>query len=163
MTQAESGWLFAAGVDLGLTRDNSAVVVLAIPAVGNHYGRVRLAHHRVWKPLPGKKVDLMEVEAHILALDKKFNLQAIGIDVWQAELLAARLEHDSQHRRRSDRKRFWAHSWVYPITATGANLQQQASLTLEFFNDRRLALYPCPPLLRDLQKLRVEECDTAFA
>jgi hypothetical protein len=40
---------------------------------------------------------------------------------------------------------------------TAANLRQQATLTIECFQDHRVQCYPCEPLRRDLLKLRVEE------
>ncbi len=54
MTGLEPGWLFVAGVDLGLTRDCSAVVVLGVPA-GGRSGRIRLAHNRLWRPTLGAR------------------------------------------------------------------------------------------------------------
>ncbi len=38
-----------------------------------------------------------------------------------------------------------------------ATCATQATLTIECFNDRRVQLYDCEPLRRDLHKLRVEE------
>ena len=95
----EQGWLFISGCDLALTRDNSSVVTLAVP--DGRYGPIRLADHRLWKPTLGKKLDIRDVEQYILDLDERFGLEAVAVDPWQAELLIARLEHDTNHRRRS--------------------------------------------------------------
>ena len=43
------------------------------------------------------------------------------------------------------------------IPPTAANLREQATLIIESLTDRRLLLYDCEPLRRDLLKLRVEE------
>jgi hypothetical protein len=43
------------------------------------------------------------------------------------------------------------------IPPTAANLREQATLIIESFTDRRLQLYDCEPLRRDLLKLRCEE------
>lgn len=149
------GWLFVAGVDLGLTRDCSAVVVLAVP--DGRWGKIRLANHRLWRPTLGQKIDLRDVEEHILELDREYNLETVAFDPWQAELLAARLEAESSRRRRSQPNRAWAKAWMREVQPTAANLREQATITLESFADRRLELFECEPLRRDLMKLRVEE------
>jgi phage terminase large subunit-like protein len=161
MTGAEPGWKFIAGIDLSLTRDSTAVVVLAVPE-GGRDGRIRLAQHRLWRPTLGKKINLTEVEEYILALDAKYDLEFCGIDPWNAAHLAQRLEHLTEHRRRTSaiyrpmRPR-GQQAWMREVVPTAANLRQQATLTIESFQDRRLQLYPCEALKRDLHKLRVEE------
>jgi len=152
-------WQFVAGVDLGLTRDCSAVVVLAIPTLGqSKTARIRLAHHKMWKPSPGEKVNIADIEKHILTLDQEYDLEAVAYDVWQAEHLAQRLEVLSMNRRRTSRS-VTKHNkpWMREIAPTGSNLREQATLVIEGFQDRRFHLYPCEPLKRDLLKLRVEE------
>jgi phage terminase large subunit-like protein len=139
-----------------MTRDCSAVVVLAVPA-GGVAGRVRLAHHKLWRPPPGGKVSLPEVEKYILQLDARYALEAVAFDPWQAEHLAQRLEAESAHRRRNQQRRHWAQPWMREVPPTAANLREQATLVLESFADRRLQMHPCEPLRRDLLRLRVEE------
>lgn len=156
MTGNETGWLFAAGVDLGLTRDCSAVCVLGVPE-GGRAGRIRLASHRLWRPIGGKKINLIEVERHILGLDAKYGLEFVAADPWQAEHMMQRLEVDSGHRRRNQRRLYNAQPWVRSIPPTAANLRQQATLVIESFQDRRLRFYDCPLLQRDLRKVRCEE------
>lgn len=90
-------------------------------------------------------------------MDKKFGLEFVAADPWQAELLCQRIEADSNRRRRNRRRRFLSKPFVREIPPSGPNLREQASLTIECFNDYRLQLYPCEPLRRDLLKLRVEE------
>lgn len=155
MSGRNAGWNFVAGVDLGLTRDCSAVVVLAVP--DGRWGKIRLAANRLWRPVPGEKIDLIDVERHILDLDRAFKLKAVGFDPWQAELLAARLEVESARRRRNQPERYGAKSWMREVTPTGPNLRDIATLVIESFGDGRLELYDCEPLRRDLLKLRVEE------
>ena len=157
----EPGCLYVAGVDLGLTRDCSAVVVLAVRK-GGRSSRIRLAHNRLWKPTLGKKINLIEVEQHILDLDRRFGLEVVAFDPWQAESMAQRLEANSEHRRRNQRRRYQSEPWLKEIPPTGPNLREQATLTIESFQDHRLQLYPCDPLRRDLLKLRVEEKSYGF-
>lgn len=149
-------WLYVAGLDLGLTRDCSAVVVLAVPD-GGKAGRIKLAHTRLWRPTLGKKIDLIEVERHMLDLDKRFRLEAVGFDPWQAESMAQRIEADSGRRRRNARRRFGTLPFMRELAPTAATLRAQATLVIEAFNDRRLRLYEEHNLRRDLLKLRVEE------
>lgn len=155
MSGSQPGWMFVAGVDLGLTRDCSVVVVLAIP--DQRFARIRLAHHKLWKPEPGNKVDLTAVETHILELDALFGLEYVAYDPWQHELLAQRLEVNSEHQRRNQRRFFWANPWLQEVTQSAANLREIAGLTIEYVGDRRLECYPCPRLRDDLLKLRAEE------
>ena len=145
MTGKETGYLYVAGVDLGLTRDCSAVVVLGVP-YGGSSGRIRLAHQRLWRPVFGKKIDLTEVERHIMDLDQRYHLEFTAFDPWQMEHLAQRLEADSAHRRRNQLRRFGSKPWMREVPPTGANLRDQATLVIESFADRRLLLYPCEPL-----------------
>lgn len=151
-----SGFVYCAGLDLGLTRDCSAVVVLAIPE-GGKAGRIRLAHNRLWKPVLGRKLNLMEIEQHVIELDKLFGLEFVAFDPWQAESMAQRIEADSGRRRRNQRRANNTQPFMRAIPPTATQLRAQATLTIESFQDRRLQLYDCEPLRRDLLKLRVEE------
>jgi len=152
----QAGWRYVLGCDLSLTRDCSSVILLAVPD-GGRAGSIRLARARLWRPVPGTKLDLTKIEQYILRLDQEFDIEFCAIDPWQAELLGQRLEQDSEHRRRNQRRIFNSQPWVRAVQPTAANLRQQASLTIESFTDRRLKLYDYPPLRTDLEKLRVEE------
>jgi hypothetical protein len=161
MTGREHNWLFVGGLDLGVKRDASALSVLAVPE-GGISGKIRLAYHRIWQPTPDQKVDLLEVEKEILAVDERFNLEYVGFDPWNAEHLAATIEADTSRRRRNQRRRFGFQSFMREFPPTAANLRQQATLTIEFFNDRRFEFYNCNELRSDLRKLRVEERGNSF-
>jgi hypothetical protein len=156
MSGREPGYLYVAGVDLGLTRDCAAAVVLAVPE-GGRAGKIRLAHDKLWRPTPGSKINLLEVERHLLDVDELFGPEFVGFDPWQMEHLAQSLEADVSHQRRNERRIYGSLPWMREIPPTPTNLRQQASLTIEFFNDHRVQLYDCEPLKRDLHKLRVEE------
>ncbi len=155
MDGTEKDYLFVTGVDLGLTRDCAAVVVLAVP-YGGGAGKIRLASNKIWRPTLGNKINLLDVERHVLELDKQFGLEQIGFDPWQMEHLAQTLEADTNRNRR-DQRRFHAEPWLREFPPIAANLRQQATLTIEFFQDHRFQFYDCEPLRRDLHKLRVEE------
>lgn len=157
-----NGWLFGGGLDLGVKRDYTSVVLLGVPDA--RWGKIRLASHRVWKPQEQAegKVDLSEVEQHILDLDKQFGIEQVGFDPWQAELLASRVEADAGRRRRNQRRRRWAEPFMNELPPTAANLREQASLTIESFTDRRLEMYECGALRHDLQRLRAEDTAQGF-
>jgi hypothetical protein len=161
MSGNESGYYFVGGSDLGLTRDCAAFVVLAVP-IGGKSGKIKLAHHKLWQPMPGRKINLLEVVRHILDCDRKFKLQFIGFDPWQHEMMAQTLEADSNRKRRNSRRVFFAQPFMREIPPTPTNLRQQASLTIESFQDHRFQMYTCEPLRRDLHKLRVEEKNNSF-
>ena len=155
MLGTEPNYRFVAGVDLGLTRDNSAVVVLAIHQVT---GSLRLANAALWRPnQTGNKVQIEEVERAILDFDQQYQLEAVGFDPWQAEHLGQRLEALTEHRRRNQRRFQGAKPWVRMIPPTSSNLREQATLTIETFQDGRFHSYEYEPLRNDLLKLRVEE------
>ena len=158
MTGSERDWSFVAGIDLGLTRDCSAVVALGVGRFGSKVaGKIRLANAKLWRPTLGKKINLLDVERHVLALDDQYRLETVAFDPWQMEHLAQKLEADSRHRRRNQRRHSGSQPWMKEIPPTGANLRDIAGLVIESFTDRRLQLYPYEPLRRDLLKLRVEE------
>lgn len=150
-------WSFVTGVDLGLKRDCSAAVTLAIGRHGtSNQGRIRLADHKLWKPPKGGKIDLSDVENYVRFLDQTFQLECVAFDPWNCELLASRIERDK--KARNERKLVYDDEpFMREIPPTGSNLRDIASLVIESFTDRRFQLYECAPLRNDLHKLRVEE------
>ncbi len=151
----KQNYLFVLGVDLGLTRDFSAVCILAVEKNGVG-GRIKLAASKIWKPTRQQKVSLTEVEHFILQMDQEFGLEKVVLDNWQAELLGQRLETDTSHRRRNQRRRYWQQPWVIAQPPTSIALRTQASLLLEYFVDRRISLFGSH-LKRDIERLRCEE------
>jgi phage terminase large subunit-like protein len=164
MSGRAPGWLFVAGVDLGLTRDFASVLTLAYPnrQSQQQFRRIQMADAKLWRPPKDGKIDLMAIEAYILALDDRFHLDHVALDPWQAELLGQRLEADTRHARRQNQYRKRYEPWVQMVPPTGKNLREQASLVIESFTDGSLCLYPYPPLKSDLLRLRVEEKSYGF-
>ena len=156
MTGKEPGFLYVGGLDLGLTRDASAFIVLAVPA-GGRGGKIRLAYAKLWRPILGQKIDLLQVAGHVTGVDEVFGLEFVAYDPWQAEHLSQTLEASGEHRRRNQRRIYGSQPWMREIPPTAANLREQATLTIESFLDRRLQLFPYEPLRQDLLKLRAEE------
>lgn len=161
MTGNEKDYYFVGGSDLGISRDHSAFVVLAVPK-GGKSGKIRLAHNKLWKPVAGQKINLLEVERHILECDKKFHLECVAYDTFQHEMLAQQIEADTNRKRRNVKRRYHLQPFMREVPPTPTNLRQQASLTIESFQDHRFRFYPCEPLKRDLHRLRVEEKSYGF-
>ena len=155
MSGSEENWSYVAGVDLSKTRDNSAICVLAVPSDGAA-GRIRLAYTKVWRPMGGK-IDMLEVQRTILSLDKTYGLEFVAFDGYETEHLAQTLEADTDHLSRNIRRTYGSEPWMRTIPPTPANIRQQATLTIEGFNDNRFEFYECEDLRRDLLKLRAEE------
>lgn len=161
MEKAHPDYDFVAGLDLGVSRDASALCVLGVRRSYQGHGRIRLASTRVWKPTKNQKVDLADVEEAILDTHARFGLRQINYDPWQAVAMAQRLQAGGVGRlvKGADRK---ATLPMVEVPPTGSNLQRMASCVLEAFSDRRLELYPDPDLRRDLERMRIVEKSYGF-
>lgn len=165
MTQAERGWEYVAGIDLGVSRDASAVAVLAVRRRGRGHGRIRLAHTRIWKPRKGQKVNLQQVEDTLADLHTKFKFRQLNYDSWQATHMASRLQSGGMGKLAGQTKFGKQRRESLPmieVPPTGANLQRIATAVLECFNDHRIECYDDADLKRDLHRLRVEERPYGF-
>lgn len=131
----------AAGLDLGIKHDHSALVSLAADGARN---RIRLADCQSWAPskVTGK-VDLEEVEAGVLEAKERLGLVAVYYDPYQAELMAARLRKKGVN--------------MIEQPFTGSSLNMMATTLLETFRSRRIDLYDCPRLVNDLMRLTIVE------
>jgi phage terminase large subunit-like protein len=139
-SQREPGLVYVAGLDLGLSRDASALVVVGVDAEGE---RMRVVDVQAWKPSPGERVKVEDVEAAVVAAHAQWKLSTVAFDPWQAAYLAERLA-----------------GYGIAMTETpfvAKNLQGMASAVVEGFRDQRIELYPEPALLHDLRGLRVVE------
>lgn len=141
----QDGWGYAAGVDLGLAKDCSAVVVIG----KNFYNpeapinTLRVCEVKAWKPRPGHRVRVEEIEQHILDVHRRFNLACISFDPWQSEYLTQRLAD--------------AGLPCLQTPMVPKNLQAMATTLTEAFSERAIQLFDDPVLLSDLRALRVVE------
>lgn len=150
---------YVGGLDLGVTRDASAIVILGVKRGHEKHGMIRLAHLRVWRPEKGKKVNLQEIEDALVKLHIFFSLKQMNYDPWEARHMAQRLgaagvrvESHLLGRRQSTVK-----VPMTEVSQSGANLQAMASVLIQAFNDRRVQLYTHSDLRRDLTRMRIEE------
>ena len=105
-------------------------------------GRVRLCDCRVWRPSPGREVDLAAVENYIAETCKLFGAYAV-LDYHQAASMIQRLQRA-----------------VVPcegLALSWSSHQAIATAMMDRFRDRTVELYRDPVLLADLRALRVEE------
>lgn len=154
-TKAKRGWVFTAGLDVGLSKDSCALVAVGkstgeqwltrddrikrIPATG----RLRVASVTLWKPERGRRISLAAVERSVLQLHEHFDLASLAFDPWQAEYLIDRLSSAGVACER--------------VPATGGNLQAMATSMLDVFSSRMIDLFPHERLLSDLRNLRIQE------
>jgi hypothetical protein len=82
------GVRYSMGVDLGVTNDWTALVVLHTDAEA----RVVVDVVKDWRGTRERPVDLMHVEETIVSLARRFPMASIRADQWNAALLAQRLE-----------------------------------------------------------------------
>ncbi len=77
---------FVAGLDLGISRNWTALVVLGINRSQYGFGKIRCAAVRTWKPnaASGNKVNVGNVEDTIWEMQQRFHLRQINIDPWES-------------------------------------------------------------------------------
>jgi len=184
MTGTEKGWHFYAGLDLGLSRDASAMAV-----VGQHVGHSEYIQPE--KPTRAPSVfDIMadlglsedappiEPEWELASVEPATGrLRLADVQAWRAtKLVKVDLEQVeaavlAAHRRFN----FQAVNYdpwqcellaarlvrqgvrMVPTPFVASSLAGMASVTLSAVNDSRIDLYDCPELIADLRRLRVVE------
>lgn len=143
--EASRGWGYVAGVDLGLARDCSAVVVVGKNFYGDEApeGTLRVCEVKAWKPRPGERVKVEAVEQFIADAHARFNLSSVAFDPWQSEYLSQRLTD--------------AGLPCLQVPMVARNLQAMATSLTEAFSERVIQLFDDAALLADLRSLRVVE------
>ena len=159
LQSAEEGYVYTAGIDLGVTRDASAVCILGVRRSYEGHGRIRLAYTRLWRPSKGNRVNLQDVQDKLFELHNRFKLKQLNYDPWEARHLASQLQAGNFGILGATKSGGLP---MREITQTGKNLQAMATTLIEAFNDHRLELYEEPDLRRDLHRLRVVERSYGF-
>lgn len=135
------GWIYCGGLDLSVSQDHSALVVVA---ANRSTQQLQLAYAESWKPDPQtRKVDLVQVERTILATHQRYDLEILGCDPFQAQLMMQRLSLQKVP--------------VKEVPFVGKALNEMASVLLDVFRSRRIRLYNHRALIADLQRLTIEE------
>lgn len=146
---SEPAYAYVAGLDLGITRDHAALVVLAVRRNESRddSNQIRLAHVKRWRPTANAKVNLMEVEEELRSVVSRYS-PIVAVDPWQAELMAQRLKYDGVEVRH--------------ISPTAANLRDMASRVRETFSDHRIRLTDSEGLRRDIERLQLVETSYGY-
>jgi hypothetical protein len=139
----EEGFTYFSGLDLAVSRDNSALVT-----VGKHFsGRLKLVEVRVWAPTREEKVNLGWVEEACWGTHVRYAPKFLA-DPYQAAQMCQRL------RQKNCR--------VEEVAFAGKNLTEMASSLVEAFSSRTLDLFPDPRLTDDLRRLRIKESPSGW-
>jgi len=136
------GWSYIGGLDLGVSHDHAAFLVLGIESNSQ---RLHVAWFRAWAPGAGREVDLMDVEATVERAAGLYRLGWIGYDPHQAKLMAQRLVRRGVP--------------MVEVPFDGTNLTAMADGLKQVVDQGRLAAYDDLDgrLRRDLGKLTIEE------
>jgi len=106
-------------------------------------GEVKLVALRVWKPTPGREVDLGEVERAVVEADRRFPLRLLFVDEWQSAFLVRRLRD--------------ARINAETLAFSGGVLEEMAGCVLNGFRDGKVKVFPDEDLLRDLRNMMLVE------
>jgi len=185
MLGGEKGWHFYAGLDLGLSRDASAMAV-----VGQHVGHSEYIQPE--KPSRAPSVfDIMadlglsddappidEPEWELASVEPPTGrLRLADVQAWRASKLVKVDLEEVERAVLAAHRRFNFQAVNYdpwqcellaarlvrqgvpmiPTPFVASSLAGMASATLSAFNDSRIDLYGCPELIADLRRLRVVE------
>ncbi|MFO0788187.1 MAG: hypothetical protein U0805_01945 [Pirellulales bacterium] len=139
---AKPGMVYLAGVDLGIKRDHSAIVI-----VGFDFRRdlVELAAVRSWSPrmFASQQVELSHVQDAILDAQRRFRTIAWVFDPWNCALLAEQCSRQG--------------CTMIECAMTSAQKNIMAKTLIESFANKLVALYPDEEFARDLGRLRFKE------
>jgi phage terminase large subunit-like protein len=132
---------YIAGLDIGTRSDRTALVVLGLNLRGP---RVQLAAVREWDPSRyGGTLPLSVVERDIVEIAQNAKLHGIVYDPTEAVMLAERLTARGIPMFR--------YAW------SAQKKEKMALYALESFHHRKIDLFDCPALLRDLRRTQVAE------
>lgn len=133
------GAAYSMGLDLGLTRDLSALVVTHV----DPRGRVTVDAVRTWRGSKARPVNLIDVEATVRELARRFGVRTVHADSWQAALLAQRLAQQGVI--------------VKAHTIESSKLDTYAHLLKTTFQQRQIRMPADPTLIEQLESLEGEE------
>ena len=173
----EDGWMTCTGVDLALTRDNSAVVTIA-----KHVGWCEeITTRKQRTSAQAAMVDLGlldgDDETESVFHDGTGRIKLVDVKLWKPEKgkrlsVTAVEEYIEKLHRRLGLSEVAVDPWqaamlcevlsekgvpMRQVSFTGGNLQTMASAVLESFNEGTIDLYNDKNLIADLRRLRVVE------
>jgi hypothetical protein len=134
----QPGYRYGLGLDLGLTHDLTGLVLSSVGPEGRL--RVERVHH--WRGTRTTPVNLIEVEATVLAWSRLFDAP-VHVDQWQGALLAQRLTQQNIS--------------ITPHTIESSRLDSYASLIKGTFSQRQIKVPNDPELVQQLETIQGEE------
>ena len=133
-----------AGLDLGLRHDATALVVVSIDK-----DRVVLVDHRTFVPRKGETLDIeATAEQALRDLARRFDLNAVAYDPWQAIDLGQRLKR--------------AHINMVEVTQTATNQGPMANQLIDLIKQRRLSMYAASDLRLAVSKTVIIESSRGY-
>ena len=133
----ESNTSYVAALDLGLTRDRTA---LAVGHFDRRTEKIVLDWLRVWQGSRDDPVNIADVENELMELAKRFRLTRVDLDPWQLQSSLQRLRG------------------VLPVkefTFTAENVRRLSETLFNLIQTATLRLYPDDELERELLNLNV--------
>jgi phage terminase large subunit-like protein len=136
---------YVAGLDLGLSRDASALTVVG----KDESGHLAVRGTFRWQAKNGAQVNLQDIEDTLVRLHERFRFRSIACDPWQASHIVQRCRvHGLPIMERPQ---------------SGNRLVEQAAALLEAVRDRRLAIDAgSHELIADLRRARIVEKSYGF-
>jgi hypothetical protein len=142
-TKGQPGTLYYAGLDLGVTVDHAAFVIVHLDADC----RVVVDLCKVWRGSKDAPVSFLEVEQYIVEAAQRFKIDRLTVDQWNARLLVQRL----QLRGIS----------AYSVTVEQSRIDKIITVVKGTFSRRLIRIAPTETyLLEQLESLRTIETRT---
>ncbi len=137
----QDGYFYRGSVDLSLTRDWAALVILG---VNPQSAMIEVAAMKNWNPKQfGGRLHLGTVKDDIIKMCRRFRIGKIMLDAWQAELM----------REELGKAGFIISMW----SSQSDRLHEQTVCLLDTINDQRIAFYDDKLLIDDLMRARIEQ------
>ncbi len=177
ITNAKKGWIFFAGLDLGLSRDKAALAV-----IGRHIGGVEtIEHEQSFTPIQEDMFDLgirerPAPEVEDIYHDGTGKIRLAELRVWSppknGKVDIEEIEETIVELDRRFQLQIGADPWqaaylierlqkqnipIEPVDFTGNNLKSMCSATLEAFSEGLIEIYDQKQLVFDLRNLQVVE------
>lgn len=132
---------YVAGLDLALTRDHAAFVVLGIDVPR---ARIKLMQCRSWNPkhYSSGEIPMADVQATVLDAWQRYSLNVVCYDPWQAATMSQALSA------------LGVPMCQIPFSVA-ANLTSMATHLVSVFKGRQIDLYREPDLIQDLYRLKI--------
>jgi hypothetical protein len=133
------GWVYGIGVDAGLRKDSTGIVVLRAKSGA----KIELCETWLRKPQQGETIPVAEIVAKGFEFSAKWKTDCLVFDPWQ--LIGAGQQ--------------WAEKipMVKEIPASGSSQRLMAESLLEAFREDLVSLYDDPNLVRDLHCASIRE------